>query len=174
MATTQPKRLAHSPNTGLKLFPSTSSPGRFSLALEAGREKLPGKSALGKRLFFPANAGVTYNDNRDLRIRQQLRQRERQKSSRLKLAKQQLCTCITLFSTFLCRHCTTTTWTVPNFTFYGGLKRTFLDIVFRNWNPGEFAYIWQSKWVGTVAMKIEWTRIHFLSDVFAAVAVFGS
>ena len=26
------------------------------------------------------------------------------------LAKQQLCTCITLFSTFLYRHCTTTTW----------------------------------------------------------------
>ena len=26
------------------------------------------------------------------------------------LAKQQLCTCITLFCTFLCRHCTTTAW----------------------------------------------------------------
>ena len=31
------------------------------------------------------------------------------KSNRFRLAKQQLCTCITLFSTFLCRHCTTTT-----------------------------------------------------------------
>ena len=28
----------------------------------------------------------------------------------LRLAKQRLCACITLFSTFLCRHCTTTTW----------------------------------------------------------------
>ena len=28
----------------------------------------------------------------------------------LYLAKQQLCTCITLFCTFLCRRCTTTTW----------------------------------------------------------------
>ena len=46
-----------------------------------------------------------------------------------------------------------------------------LDTVFRNLSPGDFAYIWQSKWVGTVAMKIEWTRIHFLGDVFAAVAV---
>ena len=36
-------------------------------------------------------------------------QQERQKSNRFRLAKQQLCTCITLFSTFLCRHCTTTT-----------------------------------------------------------------
>ena len=31
-------------------------------------------------------------------------------SNRFRLAKQQLCTCITLFCTFLCRHCTTTTW----------------------------------------------------------------
>ena len=37
-------------------------------------------------------------------------QRERQKSNRLRQAKQQLCTCITLFCTFLCRRCTTTTW----------------------------------------------------------------
>ena len=33
-------------------------------------------------------------------------QRERQKSNRLRLAKQQLCTCITPFCTFLCRSCT--------------------------------------------------------------------
>ena len=110
MTKTEPKWLAHSPNTSLNLFPSTSSPRGFSLALEVGREKHPGKSALGTRLFFPANAGVTYNNNRDLRIRRRRRQRERQKSSRLKLAKQQLCTCITLFCTFLCRRCTTTTW----------------------------------------------------------------
>ena len=32
------------------------------------------------------------------------------KSNRLRLAKQQLCTWITLFCTFLCRHCTTATW----------------------------------------------------------------
>ena len=36
--------------------------------------------------------------------------REQQKSNRLRSAKQRLCTCITLFCTFLCRHCTTTTW----------------------------------------------------------------
>jgi len=38
------------------------------------------------------------------------RQRERQKGNRFGLAKQELCRCITLFCTFLCRHCTTTTW----------------------------------------------------------------
>ena len=33
-----------------------------------------------------------------------------QKCNRFRLEKQQLCTCITLFCTFLCRRCTTTTW----------------------------------------------------------------
>ena len=32
------------------------------------------------------------------------------KAERFRLAKQQLCTCITLFCTLLCRRCTTTTW----------------------------------------------------------------
>ena len=49
-------------------------------------------------------------DNRELKQRRRRRQRERQKSNRFRLAKQQLCTCITLFCTFLCRRCTTTTW----------------------------------------------------------------
>ena len=42
--------------------------------------------------------------------RRRRRQQERKKSNRFRLAKQQLCTCITLFWTFLCRRCTTTTW----------------------------------------------------------------
>ena len=33
-----------------------------------------------------------------------------EKSNVFRLTKQQLCTCITLFCTFLNRHCTTTTW----------------------------------------------------------------
>ena len=47
---------------------------------------------------------------REVKQRWRKRQRERQKSNRLRLAKQQLCTCITLFRTFLCRHYTTSTW----------------------------------------------------------------
>ena len=35
---------------------------------------------------------------------------------------------------------------------------------------GGFAYIWQSKWVGIIAVKTERTQIHFLSDVLVAVA----
>ena len=49
-------------------------------------------------------------DNRELTQRRGRRQQERQKSNWFRLAKQQLCTCITLFCTFLCRRCTTTTW----------------------------------------------------------------
>ena len=41
----------------------------------------------------------------------------KQKSNWFRLAKQQLCTCITLFCTFLSFHCT-----FPNFRFYGGRK----------------------------------------------------
>ena len=48
------------------------------------------------------------------RPRRRRRQRERQKSSWFRLTKQQLCTCITFFCTFLCRRCTPTTW---NFIF---------------------------------------------------------
>ena len=39
----------------------------------------------------------------------------------------------------------------------------------RNSTPGGFAYIWQSKWVGIIAIKTERTQIHFLSDVLIAV-----
>ena len=43
------------------------------------------------------------------RRRRRRRQLERQKSNRFIVAKHQLCTCITLFCTFLCSHCTTST-----------------------------------------------------------------
>ena len=46
-----------------------------------------------------------------------------------------------------------------------------LDMVLWNSTPGGFAYIWQSKRVGIIAMKTERTQIHFGSDVFAAVAL---
>ena len=49
---------------------------------------------------------------REVKQRRGRRQGERQKSNRFRLAKQQLCTCITLFCTLLSRRCTatTTTW----------------------------------------------------------------
>ena len=60
---------------------------------------------------FDRERSSLFRQNRELKQRWRRHQeRERQKSNRFKLAKQQLCTCITLFCTFLCRHCTTTTW----------------------------------------------------------------
>ena len=45
-----------------------------------------------------------------------------------------------------------------------------LDMVPRNSTPGGFAYIWQSKWIGIIAIKTERTQIYFLSDSFIAAA----
>jgi len=40
------------------------------------------------------------------------------------------------------------------------------------WNSasGGLAYVWQSKWVGIIAIKTNRTQIHFLSDVLVGVA----
>ena len=57
-----------------------------------------------------------YSDDIHLTVTKELKQRwlrrqgQRQKTNRFRFAMQQLCTCITLFLTFLCRKCTTTTW----------------------------------------------------------------
>ena len=40
----------------------------------------------------------------------------------------------------------------------------------RNSTSGGFAYIWESTWVGIIAIKNERTQFHFLSDVLIAVA----
>ena len=68
------------------------------------------------------------------------------KKAGLRLAKQQLCTCITLFCTFLCRHSTTTAWKCLISRFMedvNKLLRNFLqflflnlDMVLRNSTPG--------------------------------------
>ena len=43
-------------------------------------------------------------------------------------------------------------------------------MIFRNSISEGFAYMWQSNWVGMIARKTERRQIHFLSDVFAAIA----
>ena len=40
----------------------------------------------------------------------------------------------------------------------------------RKTTSGGFAYIWQSKWVGIIAIKTKRTQIHYLSDFLVAVA----
>ena len=118
------------------------------------------------------------------RIRCRSRQRGTSKSNRFRLiAKQQLCTCITLFCTILCHYCTTTTWKwiISRFVEYVNKQRRNLlplseqlDKALRDSIPGEFLNIWESKWYGIIAMKTEKTRIHCKSDVFAAVAFLAS
>ena len=69
--------------------------------------------------------------NREFTQRRRRRQRERQKINRFRQAKQQLCTCITPFCTFLCRRCTTTTWDCLISRFVeGGNKRQQLSFSF--------------------------------------------
>ena len=118
--------------------------------------------------------------NRELKQWRWQRQRERQKScNRFMLAKQQLCTCITLFCTFLGRRCTTATWNVLILHVSRSLwsrwtqHKTFcflfihLDTVLSDSTPEHFANIWQMKWNWMRLMKCETVRIHFfLSDIF--------
>ena len=100
-----------------------------------------------------------------LRRRRLRRQRERQKSNRFRLAKQQLCTRITLFVYFfavtvrLRRE-------LPNFTFYRQREHTTtnfsrlslnLNIFLENSNPGKFGYIGQSERVVIVALQFQRT-----------------
>ena len=67
---------------------------------------------------------------------------------------------------------------MPNFAFCGKRKQgTTKFFYFSFWtcivpwnsNSEGVAYIWQSKWVGIIAIKAEGTQIHFLSDVLVAV-----
>ena len=62
-----------------------------------------------------------------------------------------------------------------NFTICGGRKRpttiffSLSELGYSSWDstPGEFAYIWQRKWVGIwKGMKIDSMQVHFLGDFF--------
>ena len=63
---------------------------------------LPGK------IYFISSK--LYRNVRELKQRRPRRQRGRQKSNGVRQAKEKLCTCITLFYTFLCCRCMTTMW----------------------------------------------------------------
>ena len=88
------------------------------------------------------------------------------------------CTSITCINcTFLCRHCTTTTWKclISRFVEDANKQRQNfflflnLDMVERNSAPEESVCIWQSKRVGIITIETEKTQINFSSDVFEAV-----
>ena len=106
------------------------------------------------------------------------RQREVKKATGWIGKRQQLFTCITLFCTFLCRHCTPRLRreNANQFHFLWGTKTRdgwifflflHLNMVVRNSAQKEFACIWHSKWVWVIAIEIERTQILFLSDVLS-------
>ena len=92
-------------------------------------------------------------------------------------AKQQLCTCITLFSTFLWRQPHDYDVKPPYATFYGGREHTTTNFLFsfstwiiiqiynsNNSTPGKMAgYICQIERVQKDAIEIERMQIHFLA-----------
>ena len=96
---------------------------------------------------------------------------------RLRLAKQQLCTCIMLFCTFLCRRCTT--WKciisrpVDDLNTKQALSFPFLnfDTVPLNLTQEIFVNTWRTEQDGISAIKFEATQINFLGDLFVAVRV---
>ena len=90
-----------------------------------------------------------------IRERKQLRwwwQREQQKSDSFSLAKQQLCTSIMLFHTFLCHCCTTTTWNC--------LISRFVEDVNRTQRPSfSFPELWYSPLVQKIHQHLtKWMR----------------
>ena len=90
-------------------------------------QMLPGALYLAKQRERQLQSGREFSgrNGKELKQRRRRRQRERQKSNRFRSAEQQLCTCITLFCTFLCRRCTTTTWKCLNSRFVEGGNTTF-------------------------------------------------
>ena len=113
---------------------------------------------------------------REFTRRRRRRQRERQNINGFRLAKQQLCTCITLFCTFLCRRYTTTT-----FTFCRGREHKKAIFFFFSWTLMQFFGIhlqkhfssiqWRIKGDGISVIKFEAAQIHYLSDFFVPIAV---
>ena len=92
------------------------------------------------------------------------------KYGKFRLAKQQLCTCITLFCTFLCRHCTTTKWTRLLSSFVEDVNtRQRLSFSFPEprYSLLEFS---SRKNCQKNVIKFEAAQLYLLSDVFVVVA----
>ena len=107
--------------------------------------------------------------NRELEQQRQRQQRERQKCNRSRLAKQQLCTSITLFCTFLSLRRTNTTWEYPIWRFIAGrnIRQQLSFSSPEHWysslefNCKKIANIWRIKRDGISATKFEAARTLF-------------
>ena len=125
------------------------------------------------------NASIIACSNRELKKQRQWWQQKRHKS---RLAKQQLCTWITLFCTFLCCHKITTTQNCLILRFVENMNARqrfsnslFLKVryytVLENSTPAKLININGQQWLGIRAMNFETAWKHFLWNVFATVVV---
>ena len=115
------------------------------------------------------------HNNREFKQRQRRRQREQLKSNKFILAKQQLCTCITLYWTFLSRRCRTASWNflISRACFMEKVNTTqkflflFLHLNTVLWESTleNFANIWQLKWNWRRSIEFETVRCHFLREI---------
>ena len=111
--------------------------------------------------------------NRDFKIQRRGRQRERQINNRFYKQNNNLACAPRFFVHFFARFYTTTNWKCLISHFMEDVTSDdkiqflflYLDMVPRDSTPGGFANVWQSKWVGIIAIKTERTQIHFLSDI---------
>ena len=107
--------------------------------------------------------------------------RKRHKSNRFRLAYQQLSTaraprffvhCFAVNARLRRElpnfYVSSTSWTYDDKFLFLSLN---LNFFLKNSTPGKFAHIGQSERVGIIALKFQRTQSHFLSEVFAAVAV---
>ena len=131
------------------------------------------------KTWFPRGIKSMIMFVRELKQRRRRRQRERQKSNKFILAKQQLCTSITLFCIHFLAVVAGATWKclISRFVEDGNTRQQLSFCFPELWYcPVEF----NSKKLPTFvrikrdeisALKVEVARIHFLSDVLIAVAV---
>ena len=93
------------------------------------------------------------------------RQRERQKSNRFRQTKQQLCTCITVFCTLICRRCTSTTLNCLISRFFeDGTKRKQLSFSF----PGLWCSPLESNSKKVCHHLTNWTRWNKRDEVWGS------
>ena len=124
-------------------FPSSTKREiwHFHVVVVQRRQEVYKKSMMHKVLFdqsktiaflpFSLPSSLLKLPIREFTQRWRRRQQGRQKGERFRLAKQQLCKSITLFCTFLYRHCTTTTWNCQISRFVeDGKKRQQLSFSF--------------------------------------------
>ena len=99
-----------------------------------------------------------------IKIRTETATRTQRKGNRIRLTKQQLSTWITLFCTFLCRRCTTTTWTCLISRFEEDVTDKNTTLFLFSWTSiqsfkiqllKKFANIWRNERDGISAIKFQ-------------------